>query len=49
MSSGMAVNVGEQRWAYAPGNRKPRRVSAPVHPESFADAARQADVERLLR
>lgn len=51
VSSGMAVEGGEERWALAPGYRKPRRVSdeAPVHAERFAEAARKADIERLLR
>eukprot|EP00752_Nemacystus_decipiens_P007899 g7058.t1 len=53
VSSGMAVDVEEGRWriSSSAGYRKPRprRVSAPVHAERFAEAARRADIERLLR
>eukprot|EP00903_Cladosiphon_okamuranus_P021820 g20064.t1 len=51
VSSRMAVEAEEERWAPAPGYRKPRRVSTntPERAEKFTEAARKADIERLLR
>lgn len=50
VSSAGVVDVGgDGRMSPPPMNRKIRGVSAPAHAERFAQATRQADIERLLR
>ncbi|CAM9961167.1 unnamed protein product, partial [Pylaiella littoralis] len=50
ISSAVAVGMGGDVVISSPtGNRKTRTGSTPVHAERFAQAARKADIERLLR